>query len=62
VVRTDARRSIEGHGGLTAEELLGCDRLVSFGDGANDQALFAVSDECYAVENAVPELRAVATG
>jgi Cof subfamily protein (haloacid dehalogenase superfamily) len=46
---------------LRLKDLLGCDRLVSFGDGANDLALFAVSDECYAVENAVPELRAVAT-
>jgi len=47
---------------LRLKDLLGCDRLVSFGDGANDLALFAVSDECYAVENAVPELRAIATG
>ncbi len=47
---------------LRLKDLLRCDRLVSFGDGANDLALFAVSDECYAVENAVPELRAIATG
>lgn len=46
---------------LRLKELLGCDRLISFGDGANDLALFAVSDECYAVENAVPELQAIAT-
>jgi len=47
---------------LKLKHLLGCDRLVSFGDGANDLPLFAVSDECYAVQNAVPELLAVATG
>lgn len=46
---------------LRLKDLLECDRLVSFGDGVNDLPLFAVSDECYAVENAVPELRAVAT-
>ena len=47
---------------LRLKTLLHCDRLVSFGDGVNDLSLFAVSDECYAVGNAVPELRAVATG
>ncbi|MBD5444770.1 MAG: HAD family hydrolase [Lachnospiraceae bacterium] len=39
-----------------------CDRVVSFGDAINDIPMFEISDECYAVENAVPELKALATG
>ena len=42
--------------------MLGCSRIVSFGDGANDIPLFSVSDECYAVENAVDALKQRATG
>lgn len=41
---------------------MGCDRLVVFGDGKNDIDLFEVADECYAVENAVRELKERATG
>ena len=42
--------------------LLGCDKLVVFGDGKNDIDMFELADESYAVENAVPELKEVATG
>ena len=42
--------------------LLGCDRLVVFGDGKNDIDMFELADESYAVSNAVPELKAIATG
>ena len=41
--------------------MLGCDRLVVFGDGRNDLSLFSVADECYAMSNAVPELKEIAT-
>ena len=47
---------------LQLKKHLGCDRVVSFGDGANDISMFQVSDECYAVENAVDELKAIADG
>lgn len=47
---------------LRLKELLGCDRLVAFGDSENDADLFAAADACYAVENAVPVLKAAATG
>lgn len=40
---------------------LGCQRLVVFGDGKNDTDMFQVADECYAVANAVPELKSMAT-
>lgn len=43
------------------KKLLGCDKVVSFGDGKNDISMFDVSDECYAVENADPELKRRAT-
>lgn len=47
---------------LQLKELLGCDKIVVFGDAKNDIPMFRISDECYAVENAVPELKEIATG
>ncbi len=44
------------------KEMRGCSRVISFGDAINDIPMFEISDECYAVENAVDELKAVATG
>ncbi|MBE6760415.1 MAG: HAD family phosphatase [Ruminococcaceae bacterium] len=46
---------------LKLKGLLGCDRLVCFGDGVNDIPMFQAADECYAVANAAPELKAMAT-
>lgn len=46
---------------LQLKEYLNCDRLVVFGDGKNDIDMFEISDECYAVENAVAELKEKAT-
>ncbi|ABN52711.1 MAG TPA: Cof-type HAD-IIB family hydrolase [Hungateiclostridium thermocellum] len=47
---------------LQLKERLGCDRIVSFGDGENDIDMFRISDEAYAVDNAVESLKKVATG
>lgn len=47
---------------LKLKELWKCDRIVSFGDAINDIPMFKISDECYAVENAVEELKKAATG
>lgn len=44
------------------KEQLGCDRLIVFGDGKNDIDMFELADEAYAVENAVEELKEIATG
>lgn len=41
---------------------LGCDRIVCFGDEINDIPMFEIADEKYAVLNAAPELKALATG
>ena len=56
------RKASKYNGILKLKDILGCDRIVSFGDAVNDIPMFRISDECYAVGNAVPELKAVATG
>ena len=43
------------------KEIWRCDKVVSFGDAINDIPMFEISDECYAVANAVQELKAIAT-
>ena len=52
--KSNAIRQLKAH--------LDCERLVVFGDGKNDIDMFQLADESYAVENAAPELKAVATG
>ncbi len=42
-------------------KLLGCEKVVVFGDGANDISMFRVADECYAVSGAVDSLKNEAT-
>ena len=44
------------------KKLLDCDKIISFGDAVNDIPMFEASDEAYAVENAVQELKNMATG
>ena len=39
----------------------GFDKVVVFGDSLNDMAMFKIADESYAVENAIDELKAIAT-
>ena len=46
---------------LQLKMMLNCDKLVVFGDGLNDLSLFSVADESYAMSNAVPELKKIAT-
>lgn len=43
------------------KDYLRCDRIVVFGDGKNDIDMFSLADESYAVENAVDELKSIAT-
>lgn len=43
------------------KDYLGCSKVVVFGDGKNDIDMFEMADESYAVENAVEELKAIAT-
>ena len=44
------------------KKMWGCTRVISFGDSVNDIPMFEVSDECYAVSNAMDELKRIATG
>lgn len=44
------------------KKMWGCTKVISFGDAVNDIPMFEISDEAYAVENAVEELKAVADG
>lgn len=46
---------------LQLKEQLGCEKVIAFGDGKNDIEMFEMADEAYAVSNAVPELKVVAT-
>lgn len=44
------------------KKMLKVDKIISFGDAINDIPMFSISDACYAVENAVPKLKDIATG
>ena len=55
-------QATKANAALQLKEMLGCGHLVVFGDGRNDLSLFSVADECYAMNNAVPELKEIATG
>lgn len=43
-------------------QLCGCQKVVVFGDSANDIPMFQMADEAYAVKNAIHELKEIATG
>jgi len=55
------KKSSKGNAILTLKDMLKCDRVITFGDAINDIPMFKISDECYAVENAVDELKKYAT-
>ena len=54
-------RATKASAALKLKDMLGCGRLVVFGDAPNDISMFQVADECYAPANAAPELREIAT-
>ncbi len=56
------KEATKANSALKLKELLGADKLIAFGDGYNDIKLFEAADECYAVGNAVDELKKIATG
>ena len=56
------RSASKAHAARALKEMLGCEKLVCFGDNVNDIPMFEIADECYAVENAAKELKEIATG
>ena len=57
--RADAAKDA---GVLKAAKLVGADKIICFGDNINDLPMFKISDESYAVANALPEIKKIATG
>jgi Cof subfamily protein (haloacid dehalogenase superfamily) len=55
------RQATKANAILQLKEYLHCDTVVSFGDGENDVSMFTISDSCFAVANAVPSLKKMAT-
>lgn len=56
------KQASKARAALEVKEMLGCGRMVCFGDEINDVPLFEAADECYAVANAAAELKRIATG
>lgn len=55
------KAATKAHAARQLAKLLGCDRIVAFGDAVNDIPLFEAADERYAVANAADELKSCAT-
>ena len=49
-------------GAMRVKDLLGCDKIVAFGDNLNDIPLLTAADEGYAVSNACDEVKRQASG
>lgn len=61
-LEVSAAGSSKSSAALFLKEKYSFDKIVSFGDNLNDLPLFSVSDECYAVSNAIDEVKRAATG
>jgi len=59
IMRSDATKDF---GVKKVKELVGADKIICFGDNINDLPMFNVSDEKYAVANAIDEIKKIATG
>lgn len=55
------KAATKAHAARQLAQLLGCNKIVAFGDAVNDIPLFEAADECYAVANAADELKLRAT-
>jgi Cof subfamily protein (haloacid dehalogenase superfamily) len=54
-------KATKANAALQLKTMFGIDKIVVFGDQKNDFSLFSIADECYAMANALPELKEVAT-
>ena len=57
-----SKKASKARGAAWLKERLGCGRMAAFGDGLNDLPLFQGAEESWAVENALPPVKAAATG
>jgi len=55
------KKATKANAALQLKAMLSCDKLVVFGDGMNDLSMFSIADESYAMANAVPKLKEIAT-
>ena len=55
------REATKANAIVRLKSLWRCEKVVSFGDALNDIPMFNISDESYAVENAIMELKNIAT-
>lgn len=55
------RAATKANAAQKLQKLLGCGKMVAFGDAVNDLPLFRTADVSCAVANAVPQLKAAAT-
>lgn len=56
------RSATKGESIKLLRQLGGYEQIITFGDGLNDVSMFREADWCYAVENAHPILKKMATG
>ena len=52
----------KGNAILKLKNILGCDKIIAFGDAENDIAMFEIADECYVVKNGSENLKKIADG
>ncbi len=55
------KAATKAHAATELKKLLGCNKMVAFGDAINDLPLFSAADIGCAVANAMPELKEAAT-
>lgn len=56
-----SKQATKANAVMQLKNMLSCDSIVAFGDGINDIEMFNIADHCYAVENAVDELKHICT-
>lgn len=60
-LETTNSKANKSHAAQFLKKYIGADKLICFGDNLNDEPLFKLADEKYAVKNAYKELKALAT-
>jgi hydroxymethylpyrimidine pyrophosphatase-like HAD family hydrolase len=56
------KMATKGKAILKLKDIFGIEKIITFGDSKGDISMFETSDECYAVDNAMEELKKYAKG